>query len=101
MEPPIFVTRNTGPGHQYNVHLTNGDEIPRGGRRATINSPHVALDFSIPTFGGEKKQEFSAVIKPKAFADLALEMMKVDPQEAIKAFGKAMQEIKIPMPDRK
>jgi hypothetical protein len=29
---------------------------------------------------------------------LACEMMKVDPQKAVVAFGKAMQDIKIPMP---
>jgi hypothetical protein len=60
-------------------------------------SPDVGIGFSIPKFGDDDRRErFRIIITPAAFAAVAQEMMKVDPEEAIKAFGKAMQDVKIP-----
>jgi hypothetical protein len=42
---------------------------------------------------GLRKQSFYSAIGPRDFKDLARLMMEVDPVEAIKAFGVAMQEV--------
>jgi hypothetical protein len=51
----------------------------------------VSLGFSLPRYGGEERAEgLQVIIEPAAFADLAREMTKADPQEAIRAFGNAL-----------
>jgi len=40
-------------------------------------------------------------IEPEAFTDMAHAMMKADAQEAIRAFGKAVQEVEISTPREK
>jgi hypothetical protein len=42
---------------------------------------------------GERRSVFSAVIHPRDFEALAMEMVKANPQAAVKAFGAAMQTV--------
>ncbi len=65
-----------------------------------LDTPHVGLQFSRPIFGGEKTEGLKIVIEPGAFADLAREMMKADPQQAIRAFGNALQDFQIEKSDQ-
>lgn len=86
---------------QYKVRLGHGRSgIPFDTFSHRTNCPHVSLRFSIPKFGGkvDKFERFFIPIESEAFADLAQEMMGADPQEAIRAFAKAMQEVQIPRP---
>jgi hypothetical protein len=63
----------------------------------------VSLRFSIPKFDKrwtaiglqQPSERWLITVEPDAFADVAQAMMKVDPCAAIRAFGKAMQEVEI------
>jgi AAA+ superfamily predicted ATPase len=86
--------------NEYKVTLSTFKWVPMpDGYSTRQNSPNVRLSFSKPLFGTKagdnwqhsKSEEYSIIIEPEAFADLASEMMKADPQQAIKAFGAAMQ----------
>jgi hypothetical protein len=93
-------TSGNGPHARYEAHLCSG--------RQWHDSPvRVYLEFEIPKFErmanpiDQKFERFEIPIEPKAFIDMACAMMKADPQEAIRAFGKALQNVQISMPDGK
>jgi hypothetical protein len=96
----IFATTEKGPT-DLKVWVAYGDQIPIGkgdggyGVWYEPNAPHMALGFAVPIFDGDKTRDFRVIVKPEGFAVLAREMMKTDPQQAIKAFGKAMQDVPI------
>ena len=98
----MIAFRESGQNQEYKVRLGHDHGgIPTQGIMYRQNAPHVWLRFSIPKFGGAEyygtkmSERFFIPIEPEAFADLAREMIKADPQAAIRAFGKAMQEIEI------
>jgi hypothetical protein len=116
----VYAVRVSNYKHdRYTVRLEHGQNIPAPGEYPGIhtehpNSPHLSLQFSIPRFGtgrlrgvagriwsDDKSERFRIIVEPEAFANLAREMMKADPLEAIRAFGKAMQDVQIPMPNGK
>ncbi|MEA2891453.1 MAG: hypothetical protein QOI05_2246 [Bradyrhizobium sp.] len=47
---------------------------------------------------GLRKQSYSVTIRPDDFETVAREMMKADPEKAIRAFGAAMQDFERPKP---
>jgi hypothetical protein len=107
MDHNIYAIRTSRPDHvRYKAHLGSGSRLPvEDGYQ--LDTPHVSLTFAIPKFGkfssplDQKSERFLMAIEPVAFTDMAHAMMKADPQEAIRAFGKAMQDFEITMPDEK
>jgi hypothetical protein len=51
------------------------------------------LEIGFSTDAAQNNSYFYAVISPRRFKELASQMMKAHSQEAIKAFGAAMQEV--------
>ncbi len=107
MDHNIYAIRTSRDDHvRYKAHLGSGHELPvEYGYQ--LDTPHVSLAFAIPKFGNfsnptdQKSERFLIAIEPEAFTDMAYAMMKAAPQEAIRAFGKAMQNVQIPMLDGK
>src|SRR5262245_4579952 len=65
------------------------------------DKPRVGLGISIPKFGDVRREEnYLILIGAEGFPDLAQRMMKADPQVAIRAFGKAMQDVEFPTSDK-
>ena len=44
---------------------------------------------------GRIQQRYQVVISPKDFEDVAREMLRADPEKAIRAFGAAMQDFEV------
>ena len=102
----IYAYRND---QKFRVRLNHGQSVPVGdGSHAhRENSPHVSMHFSVSLFGGQivsgkrSQTTFMIALEANAFAEVTQEMMNADPQAAIRAFGKAMQYVQIPMPSEK
>lgn len=58
-------------------------------------SKHVAIAFSTNA-DGERKQSYVVTLRPSDFERVVREMMGADPEAAVKAFGAAMQDFRIP-----
>jgi hypothetical protein len=100
----IRAIRVSGGNQEYEVHLdSRRGAIPHPDGYSRENVPHVSLRFSIQKFGSKpgrydaqhRSERFFIPIEPAAFPDVAHAMMMADPQAAIRAFGKAMQEVQI------
>jgi hypothetical protein len=97
---PIFATKTSGHHKQFKVSLAAHDQVPNEGfvfvntpngsvvRQQRI--PHVGISLPVPKFGedSERTEGFRIIILPAAFADVAREMLKADPQEAIRDLAK-------------
>jgi hypothetical protein len=107
MDQNIYAIRTSRDDHvRYEAHLGSGSQLPveYGYQQDT---PHVFLAFAIPKFGkwsnpiNQRSERFLIAIEREAFTDMAHAMMKADPQEAIRAFGKALQDVQIATPEGK
>lgn len=54
---------------------------------------YVVISFATNP-GGMRKQSYAVTIRPSDFERVASEMLKADPEAAIRAFGAAMQDFK-------
>jgi hypothetical protein len=80
--------------------LHSGQSRFIGGEKDSKVIPGLTLAFSLPQ-GGKKQTRYEIPILDRDFGELADIMMKADPQAAIRAFGKAMQNVQIPISDEK
>jgi hypothetical protein len=99
MGQDIYAIRTSHEKHErFEVRLGSSRDLPVP-YAWRDNSPHVSLEFKVEKFE-QRFEQFLIAIEPEAFTDIVNAMMKADPQEAIRAFGKALQDVQISMPDR-
>ena len=99
MGQDIYAIRTSNEKHErFKVGLGGSRDLPVP-YAWRDNSPHVSLEFGIEIFD-QRFERFLIAIEPEAFTDIVNAMMKADPQEAIRAYGKALQDVQISMPDR-
>jgi hypothetical protein len=85
---------------RFKALLGSSDRLPVA-HGQQLDTPHVSLSFAIPKFGkssrryDQRSERFMIAIESEAFTEIARAMMKADPQEAIRAFGKALQDVEI------
>lgn len=86
----LTATRLTG-NHRRRERLVAGMYVEKNGE-----SGRIEVEFSTEPNWNGWPQRFGTSIYPRDFKDLAKFMVEADPQEAIKAFGSALQDFRIP-----